>query len=133
MLEFYTFMESLPPPLVESILLSETNDTRFERLCLELYQASEGITLLPTSVTYDRGRDAISISHSRGSHAVVLCASLNKKIDEKVGADLARLSSTTRPERLIYCSSQSLSEDKCDHLNAQIRGLLPSTSSALVQ
>jgi hypothetical protein len=126
-------MEALPEGLIESILLSESSDSRFEKFCAELYERSENITLLPTSSTYDRGRDAISLSPSRGSHAVVICATLNKDIDDKVRSDLLRISGTTDPDRLIYCSSQRLTEHKKDQLEAEIRKVLKPSCSAAMQ
>jgi hypothetical protein len=120
------------PGIAEQIILGETNPVRFEKFCTELLSSSEGITLVPTSTTYDRGRDARSLSASRGSHAAIVCVSLNQEVDEKTEADLERVVSTSSPDRLIYCSSQKLTEHKIDQLTASVRSHLPATCSVLV-
>jgi hypothetical protein len=112
------------PGIAEIIIQAETNDTRFENFCRETLELQERITFVPTSVVYDRGRDARSIGRSRGTHAAVVCCSLNKEIDEKIVADIRRVASTTGPDRLIYCSSQKLTEDKIDKNVATIRQML---------
>ena len=106
----------LPANIVEFILQQENNPVRFEKFCARLCEKVEGYPFLPTSVTYDRGRDARGIGTTRGSHKAILCATLNRELDEKLEKDLRRTSSTTQPERLIYCSSQSLTEHKIDEL-----------------
>jgi hypothetical protein len=113
------------PGIAEPIIMGESNPIQFEKFCTELLSSSEAVTFVPTSATYDRGRDARSIAPSRGSHAAILCVSLNREIDEKVETDLTRISSTPTPDRLIYCSSQNLTEDKIDQLSSVIKNRLP--------
>lgn len=109
------------PGIAEPIIVGETNPIRFEKFCSALITSVEHINLVPTSTTYDRGRDARSIGQSKGSHGAVLCASLNTDIDSKVESDLKRLSSTSKPDRVIYCASQKLTEHRIDQITAIIR------------
>jgi hypothetical protein len=120
------------PNVADPVIQGETNPSRFEKFCVRLLERSEGTTLLPTSVTHDRGRDAVSIAPSRGSHATVLCVTLNRDIDEKVRGDLRRVSDTSTPDRLIYCSSQKLTESRVDELTAEIRARMPTGCSIVV-
>src|SRR4051794_27407963 len=102
------------PGIAEFIINAETNDTRFEKFCIDVCSRAEGVTFVPTSTTYDRGRDGRSLSPSKGSHAAVVCATLNVELDDKVATDLKRLQSTSTPDRLIYCTSQHVTEGKVD-------------------
>ena len=114
--------------IAEILIENERSDTRFEEFAREICERNESITLLPTSKSWDRGRDARSTSPSRYTHQGILCASLNKDIDSKAEADLLRVTSTSSTERLIYCSSQKLSEEKADDLTKIIRRHIPSGS-----
>jgi hypothetical protein len=120
------------PGIAEPIIQGETNPIRFEKFCTELLEASEGKTLVPTSVVYDRGRDARSLAPSRGSHDSIVCVTLNRDIDGKVESDLDRVSSTSNPDRLIYCCSQKLTELKIDEITSSIRNHLALECSILV-
>ena len=120
------------PGVAETIIQAETNHTRFENFCREIFELHERITLVPTSVTYDRGRDARSITRARGSHAAILCCTLNKELDDKVAADIRRVTATSDTDRLIYCSSQKITEDKVDQLEANIRTQMNARPSLLV-
>lgn len=114
--------------LAELILQSERNDYRFERMCMEVVGKQEGVTFLPTSTTWDLGRDARSMGRGKGSHPNILCATLNEQIDAKVEADLLRLTALSSPDRIVYCSSQKLSEHRIDQIAASIRRHSPNGS-----
>jgi predicted nucleic acid-binding protein len=119
--------------LYESIIKGETSGDRFEKFCKELLEATEGISLVPTSPKWDRGRDGVSIRPTTGSHAEVLCCTISKSLESKVTADLKRLKeSKTNPEHLYYCCSLELTEDAIDKLTADIRSFLPSGCSVAV-
>ena len=68
----------------EAIITGETNDSRFEKFCRVLLQKSEGITLVSTSSSYDLGRDGVSVRRTRGTHAEVVCCTIDKDIESKV-------------------------------------------------
>lgn len=117
------------PGIAQIIIQSETNPVRFENFCRGLYQKAEGMTLVPTSSNYDRGRDAKSIGRSTGTHRGIICCSLDQDPDAKVERDLETVQSTTVPELLVYCSSQGLTEHHSDQIARYIRDrLAPSTS-----
>jgi len=107
------------------------NDFSFEQFSLEICSAEHKIQFLPTSQSWDRGRDGRSAGPSRGSHRNLLCSTLNREIDGKVEADLLRITATSSPDHLIYCSSQYLSEEKADQLTKSIKRHAPSGGSTV--
>ncbi len=112
---------ALLPGVIAALFENETNPVRFERVCIELYREAEGVELVPTSSTWDQGRDGRSISVRRESISPVICVSLAADVEKKVAADIARLSQTTEADAIVFCSSRRLTEDACDALEAQIR------------
>ena len=61
------------------------------------------------------------------AYAAVVCATLNKDIDDKIEHDLQRLAKTTTTDRLIYCCSKKLTEYQLDGLTSMIRKYLPAS------
>lgn len=108
-------------PIAEIILENERNDYRFETFACEICGKHEGVTFVPTSQSWDRGRDGRAIGSAKGSHRNILCATLNRDVDSKVDNDLLRVTATSSPDRLVYCSSQRLSEEKLDDVTKIIR------------
>jgi hypothetical protein len=106
------------PNIAKIIIEGDPHPVRFESFCIEMCQRVEGILLVPTSRTYDRGRDGRS---PQG----ILCATLSRSIDDKIKKDITRLVETSAPQRVIYCCSQELTEDKIDKIAAEMRPLLP--------
>lgn len=92
---------------------------------MALYQASEGITLVPTSYNYDQGRDGRTIDINSPNVAGILCATLSTKLDEKVRADITRLLKTTKTKSIIYCTARKLTEHACDEIERVIRAEYP--------
>jgi len=114
------------------IIRCETNPIRFEKFCLAICELTEGVAFVPTSVNYDQGRDGRALQPTKGTHSHLLCATLNQEIDDKVRKDLDMVSKTSKPDRLLYCCSQKLTERHVDALTATIRKRLPSTCSVAV-
>ncbi|MCW5976486.1 MAG: hypothetical protein KIT09_00340 [Bryobacteraceae bacterium] len=108
----------------EIIIADEKNYIRFEKFCLNLCERLESMPFVPTSLSWDQGRDGVSVGPARGSHAAVVCATLNDGLDAKVLLDLSRIKATTDPDRLVYCSSQDISEKRLDRIRADIKGTL---------
>ncbi len=125
---------ALLPGILEALFSNEHNDLRFEQVCLDLYRAAEGINLVPTSRSWDMGRDGRSISISGTGKALseILCATLSTSLNEKIEKDIRRLSKTTLTKAIVYCSSRPLSEKACDDIEAKIRDLAPSVESVRV-
>ncbi|MBK7908708.1 MAG: hypothetical protein IPJ78_19470 [Gemmatimonadetes bacterium] len=117
--------------LVGALLEHETSPLRFEALCLDLLGLQENAVFVPTSRTWDLGRDGRRVLQTESSHHVV-CASLAQTLDAKVTADIERLEATTRPRSIVYCTSRELSEHTADILAAEIRKLSPSVQSVQV-
>lgn len=125
---------ALLPGILEALFSNEYNDLRFEQVCLDLYRAAEGIDLVPTSRSWDMGRDGRSISISDTGKALsgILCATLSTSLNEKIEKDIRRLSRTTLTKAIVYCSSLPLSEKACDDIEANIRDLAPNVESVRV-
>jgi hypothetical protein len=114
----------------EAILKGEVNDSRFEKFCRTLLQKSEGLTLIPTSTSWDQGRDGVSIRPSSGTHSEVLCCTSNERIDGKIIADAQRLAETkTKADHFYYCFSLDVSDHRRDQLAADFRAHLPGNYS----
>ncbi|WP_433964589.1 hypothetical protein [Tunturiibacter gelidiferens] len=114
--------------IAELILQNEKNDFRFEQFCQGVLSLEEGVTYVPTSQSWDMGRDGRTLGRSRGSHANILCVTLNQMLDAKVEADLLRLTAIATPDRVVYCSSQKLSEHAIDIISSAIRRHVPNGS-----
>ncbi|MBI2860380.1 MAG: hypothetical protein HYX91_02585 [Chloroflexi bacterium] len=106
----------------------ETDDSylRFENFCIDLFNKIEGVELVPTSRSWDYGRDGRSVLLGRAAVKPILCATLRRDIDAKIESDISRLHETTNTDSLIYCSSKELTEARCDSLENRIRELCPS-------
>lgn len=114
--------------IAEIIIENEKNDYRFEGFTREICEKHEGVPFVPTSQSWDRGRDARATPPGKGSHRSLICATLNKDVNAKADADLLRVTATSSPDRLIYCSSQRLSEEKIDEIIKIIKRHVPSGS-----
>jgi len=112
------------PGFIGAILENETNPIRFENFVIDLISASEGEVYVPTSQTYDRGRDARALRAAVDGERVI-AATITRDIDPKVERDAKRLLSTTKLHSLTYCCSRDLTEDALDKIIALIRGILP--------
>lgn len=114
--------------IAEIILENDRNDYRFESFCCAICSKEHGVEFLPTSQTWDRGRDGRTGTQSRKSHRNLLCATQSHEVDAKVEADLLRITATSTPEHLIYCSSQRLSENRIDDITKIVKRHVPSGS-----
>jgi hypothetical protein len=118
--------------IISLLFKSEDSPTRFERVCLDLYREAEGVDLVGTSQTWDLGRNGRRISIGHRALEGVLCATLDRDLDEKIENDIKRLGMTTETKAIVYCTSQELSEQSCDDLEARIRVLYPDAESVRV-
>jgi hypothetical protein len=114
--------------LAEIIVKIDTNDSRFEEFAREICSREHGVEFVPTSRSWDKGRDGRTTGSASSGFANLLCATLNKDVDGKVEADLLRLTATSSPKHLIYCCSQALSEEAIDNIDKVIRRHVPSGS-----
>ncbi len=101
--------------MAEFILEKEDTSQRFERFCVDLFTEVDGVQYVPTSASWDLGRDGRPVSlHS--ANAPVLCASLRPDVDTKITKDVARLVETTNPKVLRFCSTQRITEYRRDEI-----------------
>lgn len=111
----------LLPGIVRRLFENEDSPRRFEDVSRELVSDAEGIVLATTSPSWDLGRDARDIVPASSGPTTVLLASLQERIDQKIHADVARLTATTKATTIYYCSSQTLTEHACDGLATEIK------------
>jgi hypothetical protein len=95
--------------LAELILQVETNSYRFENFCIALVGKHEGVKYLPTSQSWDMGRDGRASHRGMGTHANILCATLNENLDGKSEADVLRLTASATRTEISSRSSTELS------------------------
>lgn len=115
--------------IVKAIIDSEDNPFRFEKFCADIYTKSSGIDIVITSRSWDLGRDGRAIGIFEGKYRTILCATLENDIDDKVESDIQRLAKTTITKTIVYCSSKSLTENKCDEIKSKILRIYPSAES----
>jgi len=109
--------------IYNTILNNEINQIRFKNYCMDICSKERGITLVPTSRSWDLGRDAREILLGKKKLPVYLCATLNKEIDSKVEHDMSRLKETTKVDSLIYCCSKELTEYYIEDLKKKIQSM----------
>jgi hypothetical protein len=110
--------------IVELILRNDVQATRFERFCNDAVSNYEGdILVLPTSASWDLGRDGRRESSQTN---IYVCSSLSDDVDAKSEADIRRLiQHAALPFTVYFCSSQSLSEHRCNEVAAELRRIVP--------
>lgn len=110
--------------IAEAIIRADSETLRFERFTNDVVTEYEGgVPVLPTSRTWDLGRDGRA---ETSTTRLYVCASLADHVDPKSDHDLRRLAKFAEPPFTVYfCSSQPLSEKKCNDLAIQIRSVLP--------
>lgn len=118
---------ALLPGIVKSLFSLEDNPVRFENVCIDLYREEESVSLVPTSKTWDMGRDARSIGIKTGQadFEAVLCATLTTGLDDKVTADIQRLAETTKTKAIVFCTSLQITEHAAGKIEKSIRDLYP--------
>ncbi len=103
---------------VKTVMESDTFSERFERFCCSLIGKIEGVDVVPTSTTWDRGRDGRSVG---GAVDCLVATSLTNKVEQKVSDDFTKIEKNKISSRKLYfCSSQPLSEHRCDLLKQEI-------------
>ena len=107
--------------LIETLLESESNDSRFERFCCDLLSQQTGQLILPSSRGRDLGRDGRSSQRGDVVESVVAATVRETRVPAKHRSDLERLQSTTRFGAVYFVSSSSLSEMEIDELTAELQ------------
>lgn len=109
--------------LAKAVIENESNSVRFENFCNEVIGKYAGITILPTSVSWDMGRDGRAITRD---HSVATATSLRGDVDAKMVGDLQRmLPDLTTPARLYFCTSEYRSGYAIANLERTLRDLCP--------
>jgi len=117
----------IPIGFARAAIANDTYPTRFENFVLALLSAEDGVSYLPTSRTYDLGRDARALHGSQDAQHII-AATTSRNIEPKVLDDVRRVSQTTKLASLTYCTSQDLTEDAQDGIAGAIRPHLPAAT-----
>lgn len=110
--------------MVVHILEREVSPVRFENFCIALCSEADQRNYLPTSRSYDLGRDAKGASP--GSVHDYICCGIEADVIKKGKGDIDRLSNTSSPENLIFCFTSGVTEHKANQLEAYSRKKFPS-------
>lgn len=104
----------------KQILLTETNDARFEKFACEVVSILEGgARILGTSTSWDLGRDGVGYARAEG---IYVCVTLRDDVDAKALSDIERITSTTKNiKKLYFCASHQLSEHKRRTIEGQLQ------------
>jgi len=118
--------------MARAILESETSHARFERFCCDLLSKVEGRHYVPTSSTYDQGRDARAVDVRRGDIPPIICATTRKDIEEKIREDAQSLAAKGNlPGTVHLCSNLPLTEHRLDQVKALFRRHCPGVAEVL--
>lgn len=117
----------MPAPFLEawvsSIIQDDVQSSRFERFCVDLFSIVDDEEYVPTSVSWDLGKDGRSARLS--DDTPILCASLRGDVSSKAKSDLQRLQETSPPKKLRFCSSQKISENRREQVTKELKALCP--------
>jgi hypothetical protein len=108
------------------ILSDSVSSTRFEQFCIELFSEYEGIDYVPTSVSWDLGRDGRTMKLGRDDDMPFIACSLRSDVPAKVMEDIERLLQTGPVKRLRFCSSQELTEHAREAIKQSLKSKCPS-------
>jgi len=112
------------------VLEAEHSPARFERFCCALFSSEDGRDYVPTSSTYDLGRDGRTADAQDAKPPSYLCASLRVDAIDKASEDARRLAETTPAiDTVRFCSNQRLTEDRLDRIEAVFTKTLPGANS----
>jgi len=114
--------------LAKSILQAEISPLRFEKFCIDLYAEFTGIELLPTSRSWDLGRDGRR-SQREQDKEYFLCVSTDDKWESKVKSDVEKLKSgiglVQEKIYVIIALNCKISEFTCEGVKAKVAKLFP--------
>ena len=113
--------DSVPVGIARTVIESDYEPTRFELFCCDLVSEIEGgVIVVPTSQSWDRGRDGRSVGSGT---RIALCATLMNSLDNKVRSDLKKLFANGGDFAKVYfCTSHAnASEHTLDKCVAEVR------------
>lgn len=116
---------SIPEGTILDILKGEKSAIRFEDFCCDLLSVEVGVSFLPTSQSWDKGRDGRSLPlDSDGGHGFA-CCTIKDMIDDKHQSDLLRLKQSASPSQVFFCTTAKLSEHQLEKIRDEMETLLP--------
>jgi len=118
---------SLPHNAVLDIISRDQSPSRFEDFCCDLLSIAEQRDYLPTSRSWDLGRDARTVPTAEG-HVAFACCSTTGRFEPKARDDLARALKFATPHSIRFCSSQPLTEKSVHELEDDLRRSAPHVS-----
>ena len=110
-----------PEHWIYQILENEISDGRFELFANDVVTVLEGRPILPTSRSWDLGRDGRTASPG---HGVYVLSSLRKDFSDKAREDAERLRETTsRIRRVYFYSSQRITDYATERIRGDLQGI----------
>jgi hypothetical protein len=110
--------------MVLHILEQERYPTRFEDLCVDLFEEIDGCEYVRTSRTYDRGRDGRGAKR-RASSLYIICGTDDKPV-KKASDDMDVILKRSRPKEVLCCfTDPHFTEDKAVKIEAALRDKHP--------
>jgi len=109
----------IPNSVAEILIERDTSANRFERFCVDLLSEVHGIEYVPTSQSWDLGRDGRSTGR-RPKEAPFICCTLAGDLEKKLSGDIERLTSAAKPSKVTCCSAQRVSEHELEKLKAAL-------------
>ncbi len=107
--------------MAEVILTQTDNPIRFEKFCIDLFSEVDVVRYVPTSVSWDLGRDARGVELGDVEDTPFIACSLRADVPDKALADLERLLESGPVTTLRLCSSQLVSEHGLEAIKALLR------------
>lgn len=119
--------------MILDVLRIDDSHARFEKFCVEIFSVLDGVDYVPTSSTWDLGRDGRQASLFNTDIFPLMCCSLNERASAKAKKDLKRLLTTTDLASIRFCSSQPLTEHVRDKIRGDLKGLAQHLESVAVE
>jgi len=107
--------------MAKTILEQDPNPLRFERWCVDLFSLVDRTDYVPTSRTYDKGRDGRTVNLGHGSVPAFILCTVGDKLPQKVQSDLRTLLTTVNPKVIRVCTARLLSEAEIERTKSVVR------------
>jgi hypothetical protein len=111
---------SLPEKVIADILMGEKSAVR-------LFSDAHGYDYVPTSRSYDLGRDGRTSSTSPSGQVGVICCTTGEDIDRKSKDDIIRVLESITPVEILFCSThhECKSEKNLQRVENELRSIAP--------
>lgn len=120
-------------PMARNLLAADGSPVRFENFCVDLFREVDGgVEYVPTSRSWDQGRDGRLGGGRPPVNSPVICCSLRTDVIDKADEDFESVAEHATPDSAIVCSNQEVSEHVADQVERKARGHAKSLKSVRV-